>query len=342
MQRALTLLGALFVAAAIVIAQLLAGQTENAPILLALVVPVAIVAIDFGVFGGLVASLLTVAIVLEWNNQSSVTLSNLDLFARAIIPLAVGLVVGLVAEQAKQAERRRADAAIGAQRVKDEFFDSVSHELRTPLTSIFGYVALLRESAASLEPEQRRAVAAIERNAHRQFTLVRDMLVLVHDDTGRLEVLRRTVDPIKIVNAALKPIGKAAGRVSVSDQRTHPEPLSLDSDLLAQMLHNLLDNAIKFGRGDGAIFLQVRDTDEVLVFAVRNEGSGVPSSEQSQVFSRAFRGSQAVAAATPGTGIGLTAAQVIAEAHGGTIRLESTAAGTEVRVELPLRPEITA
>jgi signal transduction histidine kinase len=226
-------------------------------------------------------------------------------------------------------------------RLKDEFLSLVSHELRTPLTSIRGYLDLvLDEEAGELNPEQRRFLKAVERNSGRLLRLVGDLLFVAQADAGRLTLERAKVDV-----AALAADCVEAAR-PVADQRTIdlqlaavPVPALVgDRGRLAQVLDNLVSNALKFTPEGGRVEVRTSTTDDYVYFEVEDSGVGIPAAEQPRLFERFFRTASATEQAIPGTGLGLAIVKAIVEAHAGRIEVVSAPGkGTTFRVELPLR-----
>ena len=114
-------------------------------------------------------------------------------------------------------------------------------------------------------------------------------------------------------------------------------PLQGDPARLAQVLDNLVSNALKFTPAGGRVEVRLSAADGVAVIEVEDTGLGLAEDEQDQLFERFFRSSRASEDAIPGTGLGLAIAKTIVERHGGRIQLESAVdVGTTVRVELPL------
>jgi signal transduction histidine kinase len=228
-------------------------------------------------------------------------------------------------------------------RLKDEFLSLVSHELRTPLTSIRGYLELvLDEEAGEVNAEQRRFLLAVERNSRRLLRLVGDLLFVAQADAGRLTLERARVDV-----AALAADCVEAAR-PVADQRsidlvlaTAPVPTLVgDRGRLAQVLDNLVSNALKFTPEGGRVEVRTGSVDEHVVLEVVDSGIGIPAAEQPRLFERFFRTATATERAIPGTGLGLAIVKAIVEAHGGRISFASTPnEGTTFTIELPLRAE---
>jgi len=254
----------------------------------------------------------------------------------------VGTVLGRVVE------RTRAERALAAQNdqlrqldaLKDEFVSLVSHELRTPLTSIRGYLELVLEDEETAVPaEHRQYLAVVQRNSERLLRLVGDLLFVAQIDAGRLSVEREDLDVRELAAESLQaatPAAEARGVEVALD--AEPAPLAGDRSRLAQLVDNLVSNAVKFTAGGGRVAVRVRREGDEVLLEVADSGMGIPADEQAQLFERFFRSSNARRAAVPGTGLGLVIVRAIAEAHGGTVSLESTeGVGTTFAVRLPAR-----
>jgi signal transduction histidine kinase len=226
-----------------------------------------------------------------------------------------------------------------SERLKDEVLALVSHELRTPLTSVVGYVDLVLDGADELSPDVRRFLEVVERNARRLLRLVGDLLFVAQAEAGRLELSRTEVDLGAIASDAVeaaRPEAERAGATLVLDA----EPVRTfigDRDRCAQVLDNLISNAVKFTGDGGHIQVTVAERGESAVVEVADDGPGIPVEEQSLVFDRFARASNAAQGAVPGAGLGLTVVKAIVEGHGGTVAvLGAPGAGTTMQVTLPL------
>jgi signal transduction histidine kinase len=222
--------------------------------------------------------------------------------------------------------------------MKDEFISLVSHELRTPLTSIRGYVELL-EDDDTLTDQQQRFLGIVDRNAGRLLDLVSDLLFLAQVDAGRMTFDVQPVDLEAVVLECVESSLPAAAAKGI-ELRAHTDRLADvegDAARLAQVLDNLVSNALKFTPEGGSVDVRLAAAGDSAVLEVQDTGHGLDASEQDQLFERFFRSSRTAESAVPGTGLGLAIAKTIVERHGGRITLESRLdAGTTVRVELPL------
>jgi signal transduction histidine kinase len=268
------------------------------------------------------------------------------------IVLVGGVVLAIVLTLVLELMRRRHQAEIGQvalseqnrrlrelDRVKDELVATISHELRTPLTSILGYLELVREEPGGLGEEQRGFLEVVERNARRLLNLVTDLLLVARIDAGRLELDLGDVDLREVAAECIEAARPRAeeGGVTLTLQAEDVGTLRGDRARIGQLLDNLVSNAIKFTGPDGRVELRLGQEGSVAVIEVEDTGMGIPSNEQGRLFERFFRTSTAAGAAIQGTGLGLTIANAIVDAHDGAISFDSVeGSGTTFRVELPL------
>ena len=234
---------------------------------------------------------------------------------------------------------RDATAERDAERVKDEFFSLISHELRTPLTSIIGYTELLAElETENLSEQGRRFVEVIERNSRRELNLVGDLLMLTRVTAGTFEIERTETDLTEIARATLYAASPAAEQAGVSLELSAGAPALVEGDhhRLAQVLDNLVSNAIKFTPRGGAVTVAVDASADWVTLEVSDTGIGIPENELGRLFERMFRAEDAERLHIPGTGLGLTIVKAIVDAHDATISVSSEPGrGTTFSVELP-------
>lgn len=228
-----------------------------------------------------------------------------------------------------------------AARLKDEFVSLVSHELRTPLTSVLGYLELLLDGTDELTEEQRSYLTVIERNARRQLRLVGDLLLTAQVDAGTFAISPRPIDLADVVRGSatsLGPVAEQAGVALVTS--VAPTPVVADPGRLAQVVDNLVSNAVKFTPSGGEVHLEVAPTpDGGAGVLVRDTGIGIAPDELQRLTTRFFRATSATRRAIPGVGLGLAIARAVVDAHGGRLDVESTLGeGTTFVVTLPAAP----
>lgn len=211
--------------------------------------------------------------------------------------------------------------------LRSELLSTIAHELRTPLTAIRTSAGLLADSQSPPNEDQRRTlVATIVRNADRMQRLVGDILDLARFRSGSIRLQLRRFDACSL---AREVIGLVAPLAHARDQRlvleACPEGLAVYGDhrRLEQALLNLVSNAQRFSP-DGADIVVALDTrGELVRWTVADHGPGIPTVDRDRLFERFFVGRSDVSAAREGVGLGLPTALAIAQAHGGTIDVES-------------------
>lgn len=221
--------------------------------------------------------------------------------------------------------------------VKDEFVASVSHELRTPLTSINGYVNILLERD-DLPPEVVSQLEVVARNTVRLTRLVSDLLHTAQAGEGPMQVVRTPTDLAAVVRGCAEAAGPAARRAEVAVELDAPDTLDADVDAerMAQVVDNLVSNAVKYSRRGGHVRIRLALEDDAIVLTVADDGIGISAADSERLFTRFYRTRQAEELAIQGVGLGLSITRSIVEAHGGTIDLSSElGVGSEFRVRIP-------
>jgi signal transduction histidine kinase len=247
------------------------------------------------------------------------------------ILIRVGASVGLMVASAQRA-RRLAERQM-------EFVAAVSHELRTPVAAICSTSENLADGVVG-EPAQVRAYgAAIRDEGRRLGDMIERVLEFAGAARSRPLLVREEVDVATLVDDALRPFAAEVERRGFTLVREVRPGLRVRADALAlkRVLHNLVENALKYDAGGR--FLAVRAAPEDgggVRLSVEDHGEGIPAPELSRVFEPFFRGNKARAAQVRGFGLGLALARLVVEAHGGRIDVASTPArGTSFVIHLP-------
>lgn len=241
--------------------------------------------------------------------------------------------VGQLADTFNQMMERLQDLFNTQQRLVAD----VSHELRTPLATIQGNVDLLQRGAASDPTMLGEGLEAIGQEVARMSRLVRDLLLLAEADAG----VQLTLKPIELDTLLLEVYREALlmanGRVKVRLGHEDQAQVLGDADRLKQLLLNLVSNAVAYTPPDGVITLSLhRRPDGWVRVTVADTGIGIAPEDQPQIFDRFWRVDRARTRAAGGSGLGLSIAKSIAEAHGGTIAVESEPGkGSTFEVLLP-------
>ena len=228
-------------------------------------------------------------------------------------------------------------------RARDEFLSSAAHELKTPLTSIKGYAQTLERRTRELdEPIRARfaSLARIDAASTRMARTIDELLDLARLRLGqKIDLDRAVVDLVAIArDSVAEHAPTAPGHRLSLDARVPSLVGEWDGRRLEHVISNLISNAVKFSPGGGDIAVTVDRVEADALIAVRDHGVGIPPEDRGAIFERFRRGTNVKG--IPGTGIGLTLAKEIVEAHGGRIFVESIPGkGSVFTVRLPLSRE---
>ena len=236
--------------------------------------------------------------------------------------------------------RASAETLRDAIRGKDEFIATVSHELRTPMTSILGWARML--ALGGLDDDlQREALDSIERSIRSQAKLIEDLLDDARIASGKLQLDRRMLDLVAVVEETvmqIRPVGEAK-KVAVSIDVT-PGRYEMEGDpaRIQQILSNIVGNAIKFTPEDGSIVVRLLREETAALIEVRDSGRGISDSLLPHVFDRFRQAARPADDRQGGLGLGLAIARELVEMHGGTIHAASDGEGkgSTFTVRLPL------
>jgi signal transduction histidine kinase len=243
-------------------------------------------------------------------------------------------VVALYAELDEKSMQLRA-----ASEAKTRFLANVSHELRAPVTAIIGLGRLLTDASSdSLTEEQGRQVELIRSSATGLLSLVNDLLDLAKAEAGRIEPNWADVD-LKAVfgqlRGTLRPLVTRPEVELIIDEPAVPT-LRSDEVLLAQILRNLLTNALKFTAA-GSVRLSMRRVGDDAEFVVADTGTGIPPELHERIFEEFYQVPGSKALNGKGTGLGLPYARRLAALLGGALRVESAVGeGSTFTVRLPV------
>jgi two-component system cell cycle sensor histidine kinase PleC len=233
------------------------------------------------------------------------------------------------------------ERAEGASRAKSQFLANMSHELRTPLNAILGFSELISSRAFAGDIEKHYEYAElIHGSGQHLLTLINDVLDLAKIEAGGFELREAEVDLARLIEDAVRlmtPRAQSGGCLLGVDVARNLPLAFADERALKQIVLNLLSNAIKFTPEGGWVSAFARvEPDGGIAFGVADSGIGIAIEDQVRVFKSFGQGRHDVAITDKGTGLGLPIAQGLAQAHGGTIALESEiGTGTRVTVHLP-------
>jgi len=228
------------------------------------------------------------------------------------------------------------------EKLKTEFVSLSAHQLRTPLSAIKWTLKMLLEGdLGEITPEQREYLEKIYQSNERMINLINDLLNVTRIEEGRYIFTLSPTDLEKIVENFLvfykDEIKKK--NLSVDFSKEKIPVLNLDQEKISLAIQNLLENAIKYTLPGGKIKIFLGQKEGNVFFSVQDSGIGIPESQKERIFTKFFRGANAIRIETEGSGLGLFITKNIIEAHGGKIWFESKEGkGSTFYFTLPIKP----
>jgi len=234
----------------------------------------------------------------------------------------------------RRVEERTAELQTALARVselsqlKANFISNISHELRTPLTHIKGYIELLiTESLGPVTEEQKHALQISQQSSNRLEALIEDLIMVSMSSRGELSINQENVDIRRIANLAVKSASGKATERGVSLQAVIDEDIpsvQADSQKTAWVLHQLIDNGIKFTASGGNVAVNVkREGENLVLISVTDTGIGIPAGHLNDIFEPFHQLDGSSTRRYGGTGLGLSLVRQIVEAHGSMLDVQS-------------------
>ncbi|MBI3735216.1 ATP-binding protein [Candidatus Sumerlaeota bacterium] len=229
---------------------------------------------------------------------------------------------------------------IKLENVRREFVANVSHELKTPITSIKGFVETLLEGAIDHPDEARRFLGIVQTHADRLHAIIEDLLSLsrIELEAERNVIILEPGSIREVLQAAIEICQVHARAKGINITLNCPADLRarINAALLEQAVVNLIDNAVKYS-GDGKdIQVEAEAATSETVIRVRDHGCGIDAEHLSRLFERFYRVDKARSRKAGGTGLGLAITKHIAQAHGGSVGVESVLGeGSIFSIRLP-------
>lgn len=220
-----------------------------------------------------------------------------------------------------------AQSLADTEKMRQALLADVSHELKTPLASITGYMEGLQDGVIPATPD---TFKMLHREAARLQRLVRDLQELSRIEAGAVELNIEHCDPIKLAEQVidyLQPQFEEKAIRLTTDWHPPLPAIQADRDRIAQVLTNLLGNALQHTPAPGEVTVSVTQLAGVVEFAVCDTGTGLTEEDLTRIFHRFYRVDKSRSRSSGGSGIGLTIAQHLVEAHGGRIWAESLGPG---------------
>lgn len=233
----------------------------------------------------------------------------------------------------------RLDAVAGAEKEQQQFIADVSHELRTPLTVLRGTLEVALEEERPVE-EYREAIGNALLEIRHLARISQNILFLARGESGRVTLSFSNQDLARFVTEVTRELAPAAADHALTltvEVPERPVVAFVDSGRMQQVLHNLLENAMRYTPPGGSVRVRLSTTPGEVQIEVSDTGVGIPAADLPFVFERFFRSDRARRAYKGGSGLGLSIVRWIVEAHKGKVELESEVdRGTTVTVRLPL------
>jgi two-component system phosphate regulon sensor histidine kinase PhoR len=210
------------------------------------------------------------------------------------------------------------------ERVRRDFISNISHELRTPMASLKAISETLLDGALDDPMLSRKFVLRMDSEVDNLTMMVNELLELSRIEAGRMNLEFQRVQPCRLLSKAVERMALQAERAGLGLSLNCPgdlPPIFADQDRLAQVLINLIHNAIKFTPTSGSIDLSAWVHDQDVIFRVRDTGVGVSPKDQKRIFERFYKADRSRTGG--GTGLGLSICRHMVEAHSGEIWVES-------------------
>lgn len=224
--------------------------------------------------------------------------------------------------------------------MRRQWISDISHELRTPLAVLKGEIEALQDGVRRLSPE---ALESLHSEVTHLSRLVEDLHLLSLADSDALLIRREPIEPVEVLKETVAHFRPRLAQKRIDLQlalnASGPVVLSGDSDRMAQLFANLLENSIRYTDSPGRLKISAGHDDKALWISFEDSTPGVPQESLGRLFDRLYRVDKSRSRELGGSGLGLAICKEIVEAHGGTIlAANAPSGGLLVRIELPLKP----
>ena len=231
--------------------------------------------------------------------------------------------------------------ARAAEQMRVDFVANASHELRTPLATLIGYTETLREQSDEIDPATReRFLSVVHDEARRMQRVVEDLISLSRIEAEKFTEPTEAVALVPLIDQAMKSLKRTADEhdsVLVSEIEPHLPEVVADRGQIAQLLDNLLTNALRYGEPGTPVIISARAEGAMVRLSVADEGEGISPEHIARVTERFYRVDTSRSRSLGGTGLGLSIVKHIVERHRGRLAIDSQVGkGTTVHVLLPV------
>ncbi len=226
-------------------------------------------------------------------------------------------------------------------KAQSDFINLTSHQLRTPLSGIKWLLELLQKDTGNLNKKQKDFLEKINFSNERMIALVNDLLEVTKIEQGQTKLYLQPTELTEVIQGIIKEKEKDIKKKQLQIKFTiehEPFPtVQTELNKIKQALHNIISNAVMFTGLGGKINIDLRKEGDSALVTVQDSGVGIAKEDQAQIFTKFFRGTNAVGLETTGTGLGLYIARAFIEASGGRIWFKSAIGqGTTFYLTLPI------
>lgn len=230
--------------------------------------------------------------------------------------------------------RSQHEEILSAANVRQEFTANVSHELKTPLAAILGYAELM-EAGMVDEKDIKHFSSEIRKSASRLLTLINDIIKLSQLDAGNAGEILEVVNLSEIAKETVEmlSLGAAKNNISISIESDKETRIRIGKELAQELTYNLIENAIRYNRENGKVYVRIMNENGVVILEVEDTGIGIPKEHQERIFERFYRVDKSRSKELGGTGLGLAIVKHICTLTGGRLNLQSTPdVGTKITI----------
>ncbi len=222
------------------------------------------------------------------------------------------------------------------EQLRHEFSANVSHELKTPLTTVSGFAELMKNGLVD-EKDVTDIAGNIYDEAQRLISLIDDIIHLSSLDDGPVEHEKEDVDLLALTRSIFAHQGPRAQKRDITlEVRGEAIHYQGTYSILEELIGNLVDNAIKYGKDHGHVMVDLKKDEDEVTIVVRDDGIGIPPESLDRIFERFYRVDKSRSKELGGTGLGLSIVKHAASYHGGKVTVESSDKGSTFTVTLPI------
>jgi PAS domain S-box-containing protein len=226
--------------------------------------------------------------------------------------------------------------------LKTEFVSTASHELRTPLTSVFGFAkTLLSKDVILPEKDKERYLKIISNESKRLGILIDHLLDITRYETGFFKLNKNKTNISKLISKTLESM-KIPESITLKIYTSNDLYARLDSNKIAEVLINIIDNAVSSCKPAGKITIKASEINDLIKFSIRDTGTGITKDELPHIFEKFYRTKNSLSKKIKGSGLGLAITKTIIEAHNGKIWAKSESGkGTTIYFTIPVKKNIS-